>query len=51
MKKGIQSLLQFAMILLLLVAWTAVDAQQLKSFKVQNASLEECLKQIEKQTG
>ncbi len=51
MKNKIQSIVQFAVIIILMVAWTSAGAQQLKSFKVQNASLEECLKQIEKQTG
>jgi outer membrane receptor protein involved in Fe transport len=51
MKNGIRLLLHFAMILFLLTVWTTVSAQQIKSLRVQNASLEECLKQIEKQTG
>ncbi|MEN6570139.1 MAG: TonB-dependent receptor plug domain-containing protein [Rikenellaceae bacterium] len=51
MKNGIRLLLHFAMIVFLLTVWTTVSAQQIKSLRVQNASLEDCLKQIEKQTG
>lgn len=39
------------MLFLALSFSTEIFSQQVKTFKVQNASLEECLKQIEKQTG
>ncbi len=51
MKKLIQSLISLTVVLLLPAMVLTINAQQVKSFKVQNATLEECLKQIEKQTG
>jgi len=51
MKKLIQSLISLTVVLLLPAMVLTINAQQIKSFKVQNATLEECLKQIEKQTG
>ncbi len=51
MKKRIQSLFPLFMLFLALSFSTEIFSQQVKTFKVQNASLEECLKQIEKQTG
>jgi len=51
MKKLIRSHFFLLVLLLSLTLQLNAQTQQVKTFKVQNASLEECLKQIEKQTG
>jgi hypothetical protein len=52
MKNRIQSLITLLIIVVFVLSSSSISsAQQIKQFKVQNATLEECLKQIEKQTG
>ncbi len=51
MKQKIKSILTLWVLVVLLVSANTVNAQQIKSFSVKNATLEECLKQIEKETG
>ena len=51
MKNRIQSFIALTVVIFVLASSTLASGQQLKQFKVENASLEECLKQIEKQTG
>ncbi|GAB1475165.1 TonB-dependent receptor [Bacteroidota bacterium] len=51
MKNRIQSFIALTVVIFVLASSTLASGQQIKQFKVENASLEECLKQIEKQTG
>lgn len=51
MKKLTKSLISLFVIMMVATFVNTANAQQIKSFSVKDATLEECLKQIEKQTG
>ncbi|MFA5850153.1 MAG: TonB-dependent receptor plug domain-containing protein [Bacteroidales bacterium] len=51
MKKSIQSLLSLLVLIFAILLTSNANGQQIKVFNVHNATLDECLKQIEKQTG